>query len=508
MERILIIDYGSQYTQLITRRVRELNIYSEVHPYNDIPPLDETIKGIIFSGSPRSVHDSEAPALPQQLLDSSVPKLVVCYSAQLFIHHKGGRVERSTTREFGRASLELVDRTDPLLEGLSDRTTVWMSHSDTVLELPPCCSLIARTKGAAYAAYRCNTHNLWGLQFHPEVHHTDEGKQMLTNFLYSICSCHGEWQPAAFVDEAIASVKKEVGEGGAIMAISGGVDSSVAATIIHRALEGNLTCFLVDNGLMRKDEAVQVLSTLDALGLDIRLIDAKERFYIALEGIVDPEKKRKIIGGLFIDLFQEEAVKLNNIKYLGQGTIYPDVIESISVKGPSATIKSHHNVGGLPEKMNLEVLEPLRLLFKDEVREAGHILGISNNLLQRHPFPGPGLAIRILGEVTRERVAILQEADAIYIESMKAAGLYDKIWQAGAVLLPIQTVGVMGDDRTYEQVIALRAVTSVDGMTADWYPLPYDFLAEVSTRIINEVSGVNRVVYDISSKPPATIEWE
>ncbi|MDB5230336.1 MAG: guaA [Chitinophagaceae bacterium] len=509
-EKILILDFGSQYTQLLARAVREANVYCEIIPFNKSFTIDDSLKGIILSGSPFSVNDDNAPVIDFQKISSQVPVLGVCYGAQLAAKLQGGRVDKSNKREYGRAILN-VSEPDALFENVTQNTQVWMSHSDSITQLPPNYKLLATTESIPVAAFKKmddNSFPLYGLQFHPEVYHSIEGKKIIHNFLTTVCKCSQNWTPASFVHETIEKLKEQLGDSHVIMALSGGVDSTVAATLISKAIGKRLHGIFVDNGVLRKDEFEQVLETYKQLDLNVKGIDAKQIFYDALKGKSDPEEKRKIIGKLFIDIFQEEAIKLTGIDYLGQGTIYPDVIESISVHGPSVTIKSHHNVGGLPEKMHLKLVEPLRSLFKDEVRKAGAELGIPHDLLYRHPFPGPGLAIRILGEITEEKVKLLQEADAIYTQSLKKHNLYNTTWQAGAILLPVKSVGVMGDERTYEYTVALRAVTSVDGMTADWAHLPYDFLGEVSNAIINQVRGINRVVYDISSKPPATIEWE
>lgn len=508
-EKILILDFGSQYTQLIARAVREANVYCEIIPFNKPVPADPSIKGIILSGSPFSVNDEAAPLVDVPELVAQTPVLGVCYGAQLTAKVYGGRVERSAKREYGRAFLH-IEQDDPLLGGLTPSSQVWMSHGDSILELPHGFRVLATTDSIPVAAFRApgSAHPLYGLQFHPEVYHSIEGKKILKNFLVHICGCRQDWTPAHFVSDTVAALKQQIGDRKVVMALSGGVDSTVAATLIHRAIGTNLHGIFVDNGVLRKDEFQQVLDTYNAIGLNVTGIDAKQRFYDALAGKSDPEQKRKTIGALFIDIFQEEATRIEDVSMLGQGTIYPDVIESVSVHGPSVTIKSHHNVGGLPEKMHLSLVEPLRYLFKDEVRRVGRELGIPEELLSRHPFPGPGLAIRILGEITEEKVRLLQAADAIYVKALQAHNLYATVWQAGAILLPVKSVGVMGDERTYEFTVALRAVTSVDGMTADWAHLPYDFLAQVSNEIINSVRGINRVVYDISSKPPATIEWE
>ncbi len=507
MEQILILDFGSQYTQLIARRVRELNVYCEIHPFHHLPPLTPDIKGVILSGSPCSVRDADAPNPDLQAFLGHVPVLGVCYGAQLMAWQQGGSVEPSRTREYGRAKLQNHTQSS-LLRGVSEHSQVWMSHGDTITQVPPSFQLIASTETVRVAAFQIEGQPTYGIQFHPEVTHSLEGKTILKNFVVDICGCAQDWTPELFVESTVQLLKEKLGNDKVVMGLSGGVDSSVAATLIHRAIGTNLYCIFVDNGLLRKDEYAEVLHSYHDLGLNVTGVNAKSEFYTALAGLTDPEAKRKAIGKAFIDIFDVESHKLQQVKWLGQGTIYPDVIESVSVKGPSATIKSHHNVGGLPEKMHLKVVEPLNTLFKDEVREVGRKLGIPSNILGRHPFPGPGLGIRILGDVTAEKVRVLQEVDAIYINGLKRHQLYDEVWQAGAILLPVQSVGVMGDERTYENAVALRAVTSVDGMTADWARLPYDFLAEISNEIINKVKGVNRVVYDISSKPPATIEWE
>jgi GMP synthase (glutamine-hydrolysing) len=507
-QQILILDFGSQYTQLIARRVRELNVYCEIHPFNKIPEITSDIYGVILSGSPCSVRDAGSPDVDLKKFNSKLPVLGVCYGAQLIAHKSGGSVLPSHMREYGRAKLTTVDHHSALLKEISLDTQVWMSHADTIASVPADFEVIAGTPSVPIAAYKVNGKEMYGIQFHPEVTHTLEGKNLLRNFVVHICGCAQDWTPDQFVESTVADLKKKLGDDKVVMALSGGVDSTVAATLIHRAIGKNLHCIFVDNGLLRKDEYQQVLNSYGGLGLNIRGIDAKDKFYAALAGLSDPEAKRKAIGKIFIDVFDDEAHKIADVKWLGQGTIYPDVIESVSVKGPSATIKSHHNVGGLPEKMKLKIVEPLNTLFKDEVRIVGKTLAIDPAILERHPFPGPGLGIRILGEITPEKVRILQEVDSIFINGLKQHGLYNKVWQAGAILTPLQAVGVMGDERTYERVVSLRAVTSTDGMTADWAHLPYEFLAEISSDIINRVKGVNRVVYDISSKPPATIEWE
>jgi GMP synthase (glutamine-hydrolysing) len=506
-QQILILDFGSQYTQLIARRVRELNVYCEIHPFNKIPALTPDIKGVILSGSPCSVRENGAPDVDLAQF-GQVPVLGVCYGAQLVAHKNGGKVLPSQIREYGRARLSTVDHHDPLMKEISLDSQVWMSHSDTISSVPEAFHIIAATSSVAVAAYHVKETNIWGIQFHPEVTHTIEGKNLLRNFVVHICNCHQDWTPDQFVDATVDDLKKKLGNDQVVMALSGGVDSTVAAVLIHKAIGKNLHCIFVDNGLLRKDEFAQVLDSYKHMGLNIKGVDARDKFYRALAGLTEPEAKRKAIGRTFIEVFDEEAHRITDVKWLGQGTIYPDVIESVSVKGPSATIKSHHNVGGLPEKMKLKVVEPLNTLFKDEVRVVGKTLGIAQSILGRHPFPGPGLGIRILGDITPDKVKTLQEVDAIFINGLKEHDLYDKVWQAGAMLLPVQSVGVMGDERTYERVVSLRAVTSTDGMTADWAHLPYEFLANISSDIINKVKGVNRVVYDISSKPPATIEWE
>jgi len=506
-EQILILDFGSQYTQLIARRVRELNVYCEIHPFNKIPEIGPNIRGVILSGSPCSVRDVNSPDVDLKKF-GSVPVLGVCYGAQLIAHKAGGEVKQSAFREYGRAKLTTVNHVDPLLKEISIDSQVWMSHADTIASVPENFEIIASTPAVKVAAYHLRNSNIFGIQFHPEVTHTLEGKNLLRNFVVHICNCKQDWTSEQFVESVVNDLKKKLGNDKVVMALSGGVDSTVAATLIARAIGKNLYCIFVDNGLLRKGEFEQVLTSYKGLGLNIKGVDAKSKFYTALNGLSDPEAKRKAIGKTFIDVFDEESHAIEDVKWLGQGTIYPDVIESISLGGPSQTIKSHHNVGGLPAKMKLKVVEPLNTLFKDEVRLVGKTLGIDPSILGRHPFPGPGLGIRILGDITAEKVRILQEADSIYTTALKTHNLYDKVWQAGAILLPVQSVGVMGDERTYEKVVALRAVVSVDGMTADWAHLPHEFLSEVSSEIINKVKGVNRVVYDISSKPPATIEWE
>lgn len=507
-EKILILDFGSQYTQLIARRIRELNVYCEIHPFNHFPKPDTSVRGIILSGSPFSVRDKHAPNPDLTGLKGTFPLLGVCYGAQLLVQQSGGEIQPSATREYGRARLSYLNAEDPLFSGVSKGTQVWMSHGDTIVNIPGNFEITGSTADVKAGAYHINGEPSWGIQFHPEVYHTTEGAQMLRNFVFGICGCKGTWTPDLFVESTIETLRSKVGNDKVLLGLSGGVDSTVAAVLLHRAVGKNLTCIFVDNGLLRKNEFSKVLESYKGLGLNVIGVDATDRFLDQLEGISDPETKRKIIGRVFIEVFDEEANKIKEVKWLAQGTIYPDVIESVSVNGPSATIKSHHNVGGLPEKMHLKVIEPLRLLFKDEVRRAGHTLGIPDSILKRHPFPGPGLAIRLLGTMTREKLEMLKEADDIFIEGLKKHGLYDSVWQAGVILLPVQSVGVMGDERTYENAVVLRAVTSTDGMTADWCHLPYEFLGLVSNEIINKVKGINRVVYDISSKPPSTIEWE
>lgn len=508
-EMILILDFGSQYTQLIARRVRELNIYCEIHPWNKCPELPPNLKGVILSGSPFSVLDDASPKPDLSLIKGQYPLLGVCYGAQFMANNYGGEVLPSTIREYGRANLSFIDSQNSLMQGMSIGSQVWMSHGDTIKYVPENYEIIASTKEVKIAGYRIKDEVTFGIQFHPEVFHSFEGAILLKNFLVDVCECSQDWTPDSFVEESIKLLQKEIGTDKVILGLSGGVDSSVAAVLLHRAIGKNLHCIFVDNGLLRKNEFDSVLDSYKGMGLNVKGVKTSDKFYAALSGISDPEAKRKAIGRIFIEVFDEESKLVEDAKWLGQGTIYPDVIESISPSGgPSATIKSHHNVGGLPDFMKLKVIEPLRLLFKDEVRRIGRSLNIDQNILGRHPFPGPGLGIRILGEVTAERVAILQEVDHIFISALKEDGLYDEVWQAGAIFLPIQSVGVMGDERTYENAVALRAVSSTDGMTADWCHLPYEFLAKVSNRIINQVKGINRVTYDISSKPPATIEWE
>ncbi|MEI7675602.1 MAG: glutamine-hydrolyzing GMP synthase [Bacteroidales bacterium] len=504
-EKIIILDFGSQTTQLIGRRVRELNTYCEIVPYNKFPHNDPNVKGVILSGSPFSVYDDSAFKADLSEIRHKFPVLGICYGAQFISHTSGGKVEPAGSREYGRAHLTTINNTDPLLTGIEVGAQVWMSHGDTITVIPETFEIIASTEDVAIAGYRVNGEKTWGVQFHPEVFHSECGTQILDNFL-SICQCSKDWTPASFIEETVKDLKSKLGDDKVILALSGGVDSSVVAVLLNKAIGQNLTCVFVDNGLLRKNEFEKVLEDYAHLGLNVIGVDAKAKFYTELAGESDPETKRKIIGKGFIDIFNEEALKIKDVKWLGQGTIYPDIIESLSITG--TTIKSHHNVGGLPEKMHLKLVEPLRLLFKDEVRSVGTELGMMPHLIKRHPFPGPGLGIRILGDITPEKVRILQEADDIYISGLREWGLYDKVWQAGTILLPVRSVGVMGDERTYENTVALRAVTSADAMTADWAHLPYEFLAKVSNEIINKVKGVNRVVYDISSKPPATIEWE
>lgn len=506
--QILILDFGSQYTQLIARRVRELQVYCEIHPYNKIPSDLSGLKGLILSGSPHSVREENAPQVDLSLFRGKIPILGVCYGAQWLAQNLGGEVLPSQIREYGRALLTERDTQNLLMKGISADSQVWMSHGDTIVQLPPQATIIAQTPSVKVAAYQLHNEATYGIQFHPEVTHSLEGKQLIQNFVYDICTCQASWTPNAFVDSTIASLQTQLGTDKVILGLSGGVDSSVAAVLLHKAIGKNLYCIFVDNGLLRKNEFEEVLASYQGMGLNVKGVNARQLFYDALAGLTDPEAKRKAIGRVFVEVFDEESKLVEDARWLGQGTIYPDIIESVSVKGPSATIKSHHNVGGLPDFMKLKVVEPLNTLFKDEVRLVGKSLGIDSNILGRHPFPGPGLAIRILGDITPQKVAILQEADAIFIGLLKEHGLYDKVWQAGTILLPVQSVGVMGDERTYEQVVALRAVSSVDGMTADWSHLPHHFLSIVSNEIINKVKGINRVVYDISSKPPATIEWE
>jgi len=507
MEKIIIVDFGSQYTQLIARKVRELQVYSEIHPFNKLPEIDNTTKGIILSGSPYSTLEANAPNININQYANGLPVLGLCYGAQMMVLNHGGNVKRSHIREYGRAALQPLNNGSRLLENIPE-SQIWMSHSDTILTLPDNFILTAATADIPVAAFECYDLNYFGLQFHPEVYHTTEGKNILANFLRNICNCHSDWTPAHFVTETIESLKAQIGNDKVIMGLSGGVDSTVAATLLHKAIGKNLYCIFVDNGLLRKNEFEDVQQSYHDLNLQLIAVDVKNEFYSALKGISEPEQKRKTIGRVFIEVFESEAAKIKDAHWLGQGTIYPDVIESAGASGPAAVIKSHHNVGGLPEKMKLRVVEPLRLLFKDEVRLVAKELEIPEYLYKRHPFPGPGLGIRILGEIAPDKVEILQNADKIYIDELRNNNLYDSIWQAATILLPVKSVGVMGDERTYEYTVVLRAVQSTDGMTADWFPFPHEFLSKVSNKIINHVKGINRVVYDISSKPPATIEWE
>jgi GMP synthase (glutamine-hydrolysing) len=508
MNAILILDFGSQYTQLIARRVRELNVYCEIHPFNKIPQNLNDYKGVILSGSPSSVRDKNAPVPVLDKIRGVKPLLGVCYGAQYLAQSSGGSVEASQTREYGRANLGFIEESSKLVHGMSHGSQVWMSHGDTIQKLPHDFKIIASTADVEVAGFKVDHEETYGIQFHPEVYHSKEGSTLLKNYVIDICGCTPDWTPASFVESTIENLRNTLGNDKVVLGLSGGVDSSVAAVLLHKAIGKNLYCIFVDNGLLRKNEFDEVLHSYQDMGLNVIGVNAAQLFYDALKGITEPEGKRKAIGKTFIDVFNDEAHKIKDVVWLAQGTIYPDVIESVSVKGPSATIKSHHNVGGLPDIMKLKVVEPLNTLFKDEVRRVGKELAVKPEILNRHPFPGPGLGIRILGDITPEKVRILQDVDDIYINGLKKHGLYDEVWQAGAMLLPIQSVGVMGDERTYERVVALRAVGSTDGMTADWSHLPYEFLAKVSNEIINRVKGVNRVVYDISSKPPATIEWE
>ncbi len=507
-ETIIILDFGSQYTQLIARRVRELNVYCEIYPYNKMPTFGQAVKGVILSGSPYSVRDKEAPIPDLSQIRGRYPLLGICYGAQYLAQQDGGEVMPSQIREYGRANLTDFDNSCRLMQHLSVGSQVWMSHGDTILQLPENFRIVGSTAEVKVAGFKAKNEETYGIQFHPEVYHTVEGRQLLKNFVTDICGCSQNWTPASFVETTINSLKKKLGDDKVVLGLSGGVDSSVAAILLHKAIGKNLYCIFVNNGLLRKNEFASVLSSYKYMGLNVKGVDASDDFLNALKGVFDPEQKRKAIGKTFIDVFDREAHRIEEVKWLAQGTIYPDVIESVSVKGPSATIKSHHNVGGLPDFMKLKIVEPLNTLFKDEVRRIGKALSMPSDILNRHPFPGPGLGIRILGEVTREKVELLQAVDDIFVSELKAKDLYNEVWQALAVLLPVSSVGVMGDERTYENVVALRAVSSTDGMTADWSHLPYEFLAKVSNDIINKVKGVNRVVYDISSKPPATIEWE
>jgi GMP synthase (glutamine-hydrolysing) len=506
---ILIIDFGSQYTQLIARRIRELNVYCEIHPWDKLPEDLKGIKGVILSGSPFSVRSEVAPKPDLSLIKGQIPLLGVCYGAQLLAQLYGGNVNASNTREYGRANLSVVDANSRLMRNIPLNSQVWMSHGDSISDVPANYKVVCSTADVEVAGFEIENENTFGVQFHPEVYHSTDGTQLLKNFIYDVCECAADWTPNAFIEESIEQLRLKIGNDRVILGLSGGVDSSVAAVLLHRAIGKNLHCIFVDNGLLRKNEYEEVLASYQGMGLNIKGIEASELFYTALKGLSDPELKRKAIGGVFVDVFNEASKTVENAMWLGQGTIYPDVIESVSgTGGPSQTIKSHHNVGGLPDYMKLSVVEPLRLLFKDEVRRIGAALNIDDKILGRHPFPGPGLGIRILGEVTKEKVKILQEVDAIFINGLKKAELYNDVWQAGCIFLPIQSVGVMGDERTYENAVALRAVSSTDGMTADWCHLPYEFLSTISNTIINQVKGINRVTYDISSKPPATIEWE
>src|SRR5574344_32082 len=508
MDTIIILDFGSQYTQLIARKIRELNIYCEIHPFNKIPELSNDVKGVIFSGSPYSCNAIDPPVPDMTHIKGKLPLLAVCYGAQYLAKIGGGKVQQSKIREYGRANLQYIDNDSPLMKGVTVGSQVWMSHGDTIESVPQNYHCICSTDNVKYAGYHIEGEDTYAIQFHPEVHHSVDGLTLLRNFVVDICHCDQSWTPASFIDTTVEALRKKLGNDKVILGLSGGVDSSVAAMLLHRAIGHNLHCIFVDNGLLRKNEFSSVMESYKDMGLNVKGVDASQRFYSVLAGITDPEQKRKAIGKTFIDVFDAESKQITDAKWLAQGTIYPDVIESNSVKGPSATIKSHHNVGGLPDYMKLQLVEPLRLLFKDEVRRVGHQMNMKSELIGRHPFPGPGLAIRILSDVTPEKVHILQEVDNIFIQGLRDNNLYDKVWQAGAMLLPVHSVGVMGDERTYESVVSLRAVEAVDGMTADWSHLPYDLLAHVSNEIINRVKGVNRVVYDISSKPPATIEWE
>ena len=505
-EKIIILDFGSQTTQLIGRRVRELDTYCEIIPYNKFPKDDSTIKGVILSGSPFSVYDKDAFKVDLREIRGKYPILGICYGAQYLSYTNGGKVEPAGTREYGRAHLASFCKDNVLLKGVRDGSQVWMSHGDTITAIPDNFKKIASTDKVEIAAYQIEGEQVWGVQFHPEVFHSEDGTQILKNFVVDVCGCKQDWSPASFIESTVAELKAQLGDDKAVLGLSGGVDSSVAAVLLNKAIGKNLTCIFVDHGMLRKNEFKNVMKDYECLGLNVIGVDASEKFFSELAGVTEPEGKRKIIGKGFIDVFDVEAHKIKDVKWLAQGTIYPDCIESLSITG--TVIKSHHNVGGLPEKMNLKLCEPLRLLFKDEVRRVGRELGMPEHLITRHPFPGPGLAVRILGDITREKVRILQDADDIFIQGLRDWGLYDKVWQAGVILLPVQSVGVMGDERTYERAVALRAVTSTDAMTADWAHLPYEFMGKVSNDIINKVKGVNRVTYDISSKPPATIEWE
>ena len=506
-KNLLILDFGSQYTQLIARRVRELNVYCEIHPFNKIPK-NFNFNSVILSGSPCSVNQSDAPSPELESIDSKIPILGICYGAQFLVKKYGGKVVNSKTREYGRANLSFFKNKSPLFNNVKENSQVWMSHGDTIKKLAENMDKVASTIDVENAAFKLDNKDIYGIQFHPEVFHTEDGLQIIKNFVINISDCSPDWTPDSFVESSISMIKKTIGDQKVVLGLSGGVDSSVAAILLHEAIGSQLHCIFVDNGLLRKNEFNDVLKQYESLGLNIKGVNAKNDFYLSLKGILDPEEKRKAIGKTFIDIFDREASNIKDVNWLAQGTIYPDIIESVSVNGPSVTIKSHHNVGGLPDYMKLKIIEPLKSLFKDEVRRVGKSLKLPTKILNRHPFPGPGLGIRILGEVTEDRVKILQEVDHIFISDLKEFKLYDNVWQAGAIFLPIQSVGVMGDERTYENAIALRAVSSTDGMTADWCHLPYDFLSKTSNRIINNVKGINRVTYDISSKPPATIEWE
>jgi GMP synthase (glutamine-hydrolysing) len=505
-EKIIILDFGSQTTQLIGRRIRDLNVYCEIVPYNKFPKNDPSVKGVILSGSPFSVYDESAFKIDLSEIRGKYPVLGICYGAQFIAYTNGGKVEPAGTREYGRAHLSSFSGDCELFKDIEVNTQVWMSHGDTITAIPDNFSVVASTDKVKIAAYEVVGEKMWGVQFHPEAYHSVDGTQLLKNFVVGICGCKQDWSAASFIDSTVAALKEQLGDDKVVLGLSGGVDSSVAAVLLNKAIGKNLTCIFVDHGMLRKDEFKNVLHDYECLGLNVIGVDASAKFFSELAGVTEPEKKRKIIGKGFIDVFDEEAHKIENVKWLAQGTIYPDCIESLSITG--TVIKSHHNVGGLPEKMNLKLCEPLRLLFKDEVRRVGRQLGMPEHLIGRHPFPGPGLAVRILGDITPEKVSILQEADHIFIQGLRDWGLYDKVWQAGVILLPVQSVGVMGDERTYERAVALRAVTSADAMSADWAHLPYEFLGKISNDIINKVKGVNRVTYDISSKPPATIEWE
>jgi len=508
-EKLIILDFGSQYTQLIARRVRELNVYCEIHPWNKVPNLDDTVKGVILSGSPFSTLDNAAPNPDLSKIKGVLPLLGICYGAQFLVQNFGGKVMPSKIREYGRATLNINETSNILFKDVVKSSQVWMSHGDTIVDVPSNYRVICSTEDVQIAGYEIGGESTFGIQFHPEVYHSLQGTKILKNYLVDVCGFSQDWTPNSFIKETVSELKRKLGNDNVIMGLSGGVDSTVAAMLLHHAIGANLHCIFVNNGLLRKNEFESVLDSYKGMGLNVKGVDASSRFYAELKGKTDPEHKRKAIGKVFIEVFDDESKLITNAKWLGQGTIYPDVIESVSATGgPSQTIKSHHNVGGLPDYMKLSVVEPLRLLFKDEVRRIGNSLEIDPKILGRHPFPGPGLGIRILGEVTPEKVEILQEVDAIFINGLKEDGLYDEVWQAGAIFLPIQSVGVMGDERTYENAVALRAVTSTDGMTADWCHLPYEFLAKISNKIINQVKGINRVTYDISSKPPATIEWE